>query len=91
MTERHKQNLGEELANKLLEDNGPLISGRDLWISMGFSNAAAFRQAKAQWRLTIPVFSLPNRRGTYAFTQHVAGWLKNIAEKEAVLNDKTDK
>lgn len=91
MIKRHEQKMGEELAEKLLKIHGPFISGEDLWRSMGFSTAAAFRQAKAQGRLTIPVFALPNRRGTYAFTQHVADWLKNIAEKETASIDKTEK
>ena len=79
VTERLPEQIGEELASELLSKNGPLISGETLWKAIGFSNAGAFRQAKAQGRLEIPVFSLPNRRGTYAFTRHVADWLRNLA------------
>jgi len=82
--ERLEIEVGEQIAHELLQNHGPLISGEDLWRTMGFSNAGAFRQAKAQGRIEVPVFSLPNRRGTYAFTKHVADWLKNLA-KEAEM------
>lgn len=80
MTEAINQKLGEKLANELITNNGPLISGELLWKSIGFTSATAFRQAVAQDRIGIPVFSLPKRRGTYAFTNHVADWLKSLAE-----------
>ncbi|MGB0908007.1 MAG: hypothetical protein ACPGVT_10980 [Maricaulaceae bacterium] len=73
--------FGEELAGDLISKHGPLISGEELWKTIGFTSAAAFRQAKAQDRLDIPVFSLPNRRGTFAFTRHVADWLRSLAEE----------
>lgn len=72
--------LGEQVAKELLAKHGPLITGEDLWKTVGFTSSTAFRQAKAQGRLDLPVFSLPNRKGTYAFTKHVAQWLKNLAE-----------
>ena len=53
--------------------------GVDLWRALGYSNGEAFRKSKAQNRLEINVFSLPNRRGTFAFTCHVADWIKNLA------------
>lgn len=82
MTERIQEpTFADELANELLSKHGPLITGSDLWSTIGFTSAAAFRQAKAQDRLEIPVFSLPNRRGTYAFTKHVADWLRNLAKE----------
>lgn len=82
MTERIQAlHFADEVATELLSKHGPLITGRDLWSTIGFTSAAAFRQAKAQDRLEIPVFSLPNRRGTYAFTKHVADWLTNLAKE----------
>ena len=80
MTNTVKENLGDELASDLIANHGPLISGESLWRSIGFTSATAFRQAVAQDRIDIPVFSLPKRRGTYAFTKHVADWLKRLAE-----------
>ena len=85
MIERFGNEVGEEVANELLSNHGPLLSGEDLWRTMGFSNAGAFRQAKAQGRIEVPVFSLPNRRGTYAFTKHIADWLRTLA-KEVEMN-----
>ena len=84
MIERYGNIVGEEIANELLSNHGPLLTGEDLWRTMGFSNAGAFRQAKAQGRIEVPVFSLPNRRGTYAFTKHVADWIRNLAKEVEV-------
>lgn len=83
MTEPEIDNLelGDELAQQILQEHGPLISGETLWRSIGFRSADAFRQAKSQGRLEISVFSLPNRRGTFAFTKHVADWLRNLAKE----------
>jgi len=83
MTEREidNLNLGDELALQLLEEHGPLMSGEILWRTIGFTTADAFRQAKLQNRLEISVFSLPNRRGTFAFTKHVANWLRKLAKE----------
>lgn len=76
-----RNNLGDELSEKLLSEHGPLLSGSALWQTLGFRNAAAFRQAKAQGRIDVPIFSLPNRRGNFAFTKNVADWLKAVAEE----------
>lgn len=84
MTDYIDDDLGESLANQLIDKHGPLISGEDLWKSIGFTSATAFKQAKSKGRLDIPVFSLPNRRGSYAFTEHVAEWLRKLA-KEAKM------
>ena len=69
----------DKLAEQLLTKHGPLMSGADLWRALGYSSGEAFRKARAQNRLEIDVFSLPNRRGTFAFTRHVADWIKNLA------------
>lgn len=73
-----------ELAAKFLSENGPIVSGKILWETLGFRSAASFRQAKAQGRLGLPVFSIPNRRGTFAYAKDVATWLQNL-EKEVNL------
>ena len=73
--------LSDELVDDFMSKHGPLVTGEDLWRTIGFTNAAAFRQAKAQGRLDLPVFSLPNRRGTFAFTKHVAEWLRSLARE----------
>ena len=73
--------LSDDLAAKFLSENGPIVSGKVLWGTLGFRSAAAFRQAKAQGRLGLPVFSIPNRRGTFAYAADVADWLKNLAKE----------
>lgn len=65
-------------ARRLLAENGPLLSGKELWQTLGFRSSAAFRQAKLRGAIGVPVFSLPDRRGTYAFTADVADWLRQV-------------
>jgi len=82
VTERIESNdLGEQVAKELLAKHGPLITGEDLWRTVGFNSSTAFRQAKSQGRLDLPVFSVPNRKGTFAFTRHVAQWLQKLAKE----------
>lgn len=79
-----KQNLkqtADQLADDFLEKHGTLVSGKALWGTLGFKNARAFRQAKSQGRLGLEVFTLPNRKGNFAFTQHVADWLRNVTQE----------
>ena len=85
MTQRQKlKQTADQLADELLEQHGPLITGKDLWGTIGFKNARAFRQAKSQGRLDLQVFTLPNRKGNFAFTKHVADWLRNVAGEEEI-------
>lgn len=81
MTKREFEELKfeDKLAEQLLTKHGPLMSGDELWRALGYSSVDAFRKARIQNRLEIDVFSLPNRRGTFAFTRHVADWIKNLA------------
>ena len=82
MTKRQVlRETADQVADELLEKHGPLITGEDLWATIGFKNARAFRQAKSQGRLDLHVFNLPNRKGNFAFTKHVADWLRNLAKE----------
>lgn len=65
----------DAIASLLIERYGPLVSGADLCRLLGFRSGDAFRQAKRRHRLPVEVFSVPQRRGTYAYTLDVAKWL----------------
>jgi len=80
VTQTATDNIEAELHSK----HGPLMSGEPLWHALGFKNSAAFRQAKANGRLEIAVFSLRHRRGSFAFTKDVAEWLINL-EREVKM------
>lgn len=75
---------GNKLAEDLLRSSGPLLPTDALWRALQFPSSAAFRQAKARGRLNVKVFKIPGRRGTYAFTQDVADWLRNL-DREAPM------
>lgn len=65
----------EALASLLIEKYGPLVGGADLCRLLGFRSGDAFRQAKRRHRLPVDVFSVPQRRGSYAYTLDVVRWL----------------
>jgi len=75
MSDAKRPKIATDVTQWLLQEHGPLMSGEALWRSIGFKNAAAFRQAKYQRRLCVPVFSIPQRRGTFALTKDVADWI----------------
>ncbi len=65
-----------ELENK----HGQLIGGADLYRTLGFKTAIAFKQAHARNCLPVSVFNLPNRKGKFAFTRDIATWLERLNE-----------
>lgn len=68
-----------ELTEQLSRVHGHLLTGRSLWQILGFKNSAAFRQAKSRGVLGVRVFTIPNRRGSFATTREVAAWLFQIS------------
>jgi hypothetical protein len=71
-----------KLAEELICSSGPLLPTDALWRALQFPSSAAFRQAKARGRLHVKVFKIPGRRGTFAFTEDVAEWLRNLDGEE---------
>jgi hypothetical protein len=75
MLEAQLEELAEEIRKELYSDIGPLLFGKNLYTSLGFSSAEAFRQAVSRNTVPVEVFSLPNRRGRFALSRDVAMWL----------------
>jgi hypothetical protein len=67
-----------ELRESLLRMHGPLLGGEALVAALGHKNAASLRQARRRKQVAITLFTFPNRRGWFALTQDVAGWLANF-------------
>ena len=63
------------LRAELLNLYGPVLGRADLVRALGYSNAAAFRQARRQGRISLNIFTLPARRGSFALSTDVADWL----------------
>jgi hypothetical protein len=68
-----------DLYEDMIARHGPLLTGHELFQSLGFRNAAAFRQARLRGHVDVPVFSLPNRKGVFAKTRDIAAWLDIVA------------
>jgi hypothetical protein len=75
---------GNRLADELIRSSGPLLPTQALWRALLFPSSAAFRQAKSRGRLQVKVFKIPGRRGTFAFTEDVAEWLRSL-DREAPM------
>lgn len=73
--EQLSRDLAEVLRLELERLYGPLIGGSRLIAALGLSNAAALRQARRRGRVTVPLFTLPQRRGYFALTRDIAEWL----------------
>ena len=58
---------------------GPLIGGSDLVKTLGFRSAEAMRQAVSRNKLPVRTFTIPSRRGRFAYTFDVARWLAQQA------------
>ena len=75
MAEPKIGDLVEELRLEMERLYGPLLGGSKLVAALGHGNAAALRQARKRGRVSVPLFTLPQRRGYFALTRDVAEWL----------------
>ena len=82
-------NQTNELEETLMEKYGPLISGAELSSVLGFKTYHGFRQSVRRSKISIPLFKIPNRRGKFALTKDVAGWL--VQQKINSITEKTEK
>lgn len=64
----------------MLKQYGPLIGGVDLRRALGYRSASAFNRAVRLNALGVNVFSVPGRRGRFALTTEVGGWLENVSK-----------
>ena len=71
----HLADTHGRLRAEFLELYGPVVGGADLVRALGYSNAAAFRQTRRQGRISLNIFTLPARRGSFALSTDVADWL----------------
>lgn len=62
----------------LLEQHGPLMHGRDLWLTLGYVSAQAFRSAVRKGTVPVSTFTITSRRGRFAKTLDVAAWLCSL-------------
>ncbi|WP_197034933.1 hypothetical protein [Herbaspirillum sp. RV1423] len=67
------------MARELTRQYGPLLSGDNLRIALGYPSKEAYRMALVRKSIPVPVFELENRRGKFALTLDVARWL--VAER----------
>lgn len=64
------------LSGELMQLYGPLMSGPTLYRSLGFNSYLAFHRALGAGTLGVKVFAIKGRRGRFALTIDVAGWLE---------------
>ena len=81
MSDDEKRQL---LVRELSSEYGHLIGGAALRKLLGFSSAAAMRQAICRRTLSLPTFFVEGRRGRFAVVTDVADWL--IQTKAAGLD-----
>lgn len=68
-------------ADELEQKFGKIVGGAELIKLLGYPTTDAFRQAMKRKQLPIEVFSIPHRRGHFAYCQDVAFWLENLSKK----------
>lgn len=67
--------LQKQLEEDLLKLYGPVVTGDNLWKSLGYVSKDAFRQSIARGTLPVKIFNIENRRGKYALVKDIAEWL----------------
>ena len=68
----------DDLLERLLEQNGPLMTGKSLYQALGYKSWAGFAKAVRIRIVEIDIFHLPGRKGRYAKTSDVANWINKL-------------
>ncbi len=66
---------GRQRAEVMNKHYGPLMGGAELRHALGFKSSSAFTRARRLKRLGVDVFKIDGRRGYFALTADVAGWI----------------
>ncbi|QTL36552.1 hypothetical protein J5X90_05800 [Pseudoalteromonas viridis] len=75
--------LAEEFETQLLQLYGsPILSGENLRTVLGYSSLDAFRQAMHRKTVPVPLYTMENRRGRYAYVKDVADYLATMRHKQ---------
>ncbi|OIQ75753.1 hypothetical protein GALL_425750 [mine drainage metagenome] len=69
------------MVDSLLSAYGPLVGGDTLIKLLGYRSGESFRQAQYRGTVPIDVFSIPNRKGKFAFTNDLVRWLINLRKE----------
>ncbi len=57
-----------------------MVSGKDLYLALGFKSYGAFRLANENHLIPIKVFKIANRRDWHALTNDLAQWLTSLTQ-----------
>jgi hypothetical protein len=69
------ETLASELEDDLVDRYGLMLGSTALWRELGYASHEAFRKAKQRGRIEVPLFDVPNRRGSFALSKEVATWI----------------
>jgi hypothetical protein len=75
MSEKSESQLAEALEQDLLRKYGLLVTGEALIKELGYVSSSAFRQSLVRKTVPVPIFEIDNRRGKYALSKDIAGYL----------------
>lgn len=62
-----------------------MLTGKSLYNSLGYQTYAAFYRGKQRGEIGVRVFSLPGRKGWFAFSDEVTAWLHEQAGKGVAM------
>lgn len=68
--------------NWLIESYGVLMHAHDVQKVLRYPSSAAFRMARMRGRINLPMFSIPGRKGLFAYTQEVAKAIDQLIPSE---------
>ena len=72
----------DDLKDRLFKLYGPMIGGAELRKILGYNAANTFNRAKRLNLISVHIFNLPMRRGSFALTSDIAEWLNKVSRKE---------
>lgn len=71
------------LEQLLLREYGAIVDAGDVAHLLGYRSAYALAKARSRGRLPVQTFRIPGRRGWYATTAEIAGWIDSLSQPNA--------
>lgn len=63
--------------------HGPLLTGQQLRLALGFTSSEAFRLARREGRLGVALTKIDGRRGWFARADDILDWLRRLPTPSA--------
>ena len=82
-TANRATNIDRQALEAKIGPHGPLLTGQQLRLALGFMSPEAFRLARREGRLGVALTKIDGRRGWFARADDILDWLRRLPTPSA--------